>query len=310
MSEKLLQIRFRSADARGAFVITHPVQSVIKAYSMTRSTIKDAEAFNPEERNGLYFLVGDGRIYTGKTEQGILRIKQHAYHKDWWDKAIMFLAPTEHFSSSLISELERYSIEYLLENSPYKVENGQGSGFKGASEFEKGRVKDIFEDIKFDMEFLGVRMTKEEMVPKEEAVKKAIEKPVITYERLKDPKAAGWKANSRDISAAMSIGINSVGEYVYIIEKGSEVIFCDMTTNARLNSRKKEMIADGRISECRTTEKGKKIGTLTEEVVTDSPSAAYCFLVGGNHNGWDVWRNGNGEPVKTIREAIQKKELM
>lgn len=312
MSEKLLQIRFLDNDARGAFALTRPMQ-VMTAYSMTRDTIRNAERFEPTETNGLYFLVGNGKIYTGKTEQGITRIKQHAYHKDWWDRAIMFLASPKHFTSSIVNELERFSIEYLKENSPYEVMNGQDSGYRGASNFEKEMVEEIFEEAKFDLEFLGIRMTREQGDGRVETAKEdGAEKTV--YEKLTDPRAYGWKAVWKDLEAFMTVGRNSDGEYIYIISKGSEVRCCSVESNKGLDRFKRKMMQDGRIviafEDKDTDEPDSKVLNLNEDLAVNSPSGAYAFLFGGYPNGWNVWKNDFGEKLEVLREEIENKTLV
>ena len=50
------------------------------------------------------------QIYIGQTRNGIIRLDDHNRSKDFWNKAIMFLAESRTFTLDMISGLEKFAI--------------------------------------------------------------------------------------------------------------------------------------------------------------------------------------------------------
>ena len=185
-------VKYLGDSINSPYIVSRP-RSVMTAYCMTRSNITEAMKYAGSQGNlqGVYFLVGHDRIYAGKTEKGVIRIRQHAETKDWWDRAIMFLSSPSHFNLNFISEMEHYAITDIKENSPYQVMNEQIPYFNGDSQ----SVEEFYEEIKLIMNFLGVNMNKKghfDYVEQPVENKKKGKKPLVG-EQLPTPyDEAGW----------------------------------------------------------------------------------------------------------------------
>ena len=68
------------------------------------------------KRPGIYYLINEdednniAQIYIGQTRNGIIRLDDHNRSKDFWNKAIMFLAESRTFTLDMISGLEKFAI--------------------------------------------------------------------------------------------------------------------------------------------------------------------------------------------------------
>ena len=154
-------VSFVNNNLNSPYIIQKPL-SVMRVYCMPRTSMQEWAKLDGTDGSGIYFLLGNNRIYAGKTEQGIVRLKQHLHYKLWWDKAIMFLASPKHFNLSFISELEWYAINDIKANSPYIVENEQIPCIRNISSHEMSLIEDVYEEIKFMLNFLGVKTQTED----------------------------------------------------------------------------------------------------------------------------------------------------
>ena len=77
----------------------------------------------------LYYLISEtddnkiAQIYVGQTRNGVSRLDDHNRSKDFWNKAIMFLADNKTFSLDMISGFEAFAIGKAIDSKRYKVEN-------------------------------------------------------------------------------------------------------------------------------------------------------------------------------------------
>ena len=102
--------------------------STIKAYVVPRIYLNEAKKLTGVDNPGVYFLINDetgslSKMYIGQTQKGISRLDDHNAKKDFWNKAIMFLADNKTFSLDMISGLEAYAIGKAHDAKRYKVEN-------------------------------------------------------------------------------------------------------------------------------------------------------------------------------------------
>lgn len=93
-----------------------------------RELLSEAKGLPEIPKRGIYYLLDDNkgrlkRVYAGQTVQGIQRLDDHNQRKDWWNKAVMFLAPDTEFSMDVVSGLESIAIKYIKEHGAYEVEN-------------------------------------------------------------------------------------------------------------------------------------------------------------------------------------------
>lgn len=103
--------------------------STMTTYVVPRPLLSDAKKITDINRPGIYYLIHENdenkiaQIYIGQTRNGVARLDDHNRSKDFWNKAIMFLADNKTFSLDMISGLEEYAILKAHESNRYTVEN-------------------------------------------------------------------------------------------------------------------------------------------------------------------------------------------
>ena len=102
--------------------------STIRAFVIPRIYLGKAKKLTGVDNPGVYFLINDetgslSKIYVGQTRNGITRLDDHNTRKDFWNKAILFLADSQHFTLNIISGLEKYAIQKAIDANRYQVDN-------------------------------------------------------------------------------------------------------------------------------------------------------------------------------------------
>lgn len=111
----------------------------------------------------IYYLINDDdsnrivQLYVGQTRNGIARLDDHNRSKDFWNKAILFLAESKTFTLDMISGLEKFAIVKAQESKRYKVENNVVPKYE-IDEYDLEAVEEIYDEIQFIMATQGYKM--------------------------------------------------------------------------------------------------------------------------------------------------------
>lgn len=111
---KRLEVIFHNREPDGIRTYMRHL-STIKTHVVPRQYLADAKSLTGVNNPGVYFLVNDEagsltKLYIGQTRNGITRLDDHNAKKDFWNKAILFLADRDHFTLNILSGLEKYAI--------------------------------------------------------------------------------------------------------------------------------------------------------------------------------------------------------
>lgn len=249
--------------------------STMTVYVIPRPLLAEAKTISGINRPGIYYLINENddnkiaQIYVGQTRNGILRLDDHNRSKDFWNKAIMFLADNKTFSLDMISGLEKFAIIKAQESKRYKVENTVVPKYE-IDEYDMASVEEIYDEIQFIMGTQGYKM-----------------------DNVKS-------STSSDIFHTTRNGISALGIYdgeKFQVLEGSQININKPVHLARYNKQRAELIASGEISQV----DGKYFLNITIEFNT--PSGASDFVLGGSTNGWVEWKNSEG---KTLNEIFRK----
>ena len=137
--------------------------STMTTYVIPRPLLSEAKNITGINRHGIYYLINESednriaQIYIGQTRNGILRLDDHNRSKDFWNKAIMFLAESKTFTLDMISGLEKFAIIKAQESKRYKVENNIVPKYE-IDEYDLAAVEEIYEEIQFIMATQGYKM--------------------------------------------------------------------------------------------------------------------------------------------------------
>ncbi len=250
--------------------------STITTYVIPRPLLSEAKKISAITRPGIYYLINENdenkiaQIYIGQTRNGIARLDDHNRSKDFWNKAIMFLADNKTFSLDMISGLEEYAILKAHESKRYKVENSVSPKYE-IDEYDLPSIEEVYDEIQFIMATLGYKMDD-----------------------------AKQNNDNREIFHTTRNGILAYGVYMgdkFQVLEGSQINLAKSATLEKYNKQRTELQASGDI----VMQNGSNILKITLEFNT--PSGASDFILGGSTNGWVEWKNTNG---KTLDEIFRK----
>ena len=250
--------------------------STMTTYVIPRPLLSEAKNISGINRPGIYYLINedDGnkivQLYIGQTRNGITRLDDHNRSKDFWNKAIMFLAESKTFTLDMISGLEKFAIIKAQESKRYKVENNVVPKYE-IDEYDLAAVEEIYDEIQFIMATQGYKMN--------------------------DAKST---LNEADILHTTRDGITAFGVYngeKFEVLDGSQINLDKPAHLQRYNRQREDLISQQSIINV----DGKYILKVT--LSFDTPSGAGQFILGGSINGWVEWKNKDG---KTLDELYRK----
>ena len=264
---KRLEIIFHNGEPEGISIYMRHL-STIKAFVVPRLYLAEAKKLTGVDNPGVYFLINDetgslSKIYIGQTRNGISRLDDHNSKKDFWNKAILFLADSQHFTLNIISGLEKYAIQKAIDANRYQVDNKAVPKYQ-ISEYDLPQVEEIYEEIEFIMGTLGFRMN--------------------------DSSAQ----SNQEIFTTSRRGVVAKGVYSgesFDVLPGSEIDLTKAVNIESYNAKRQECLKDGTITET----DGKYY--LTKIVSFRTPSGASDFVLGGSTNGWVEWKNKDGKTL-------------
>ena len=251
--------------------------STMTVYVIPRPLLADAKSISGINRPGIYYLINESddnkiaQIYIGQTRNGIARLDDHNRSKDFWNKAIMFLAESKTFTLDMISGLEKFAIQKAQESKRYTVENTVVPKYE-IDEYDMASVEEIYDEIQFIMGTQGYKMD--------------------------DAKAS---LNEADILHTTRNGIEAFGVYdgdQFEVLEGSVV-------SAKIQNSAPERIKTLRNTAAKTGDIQQEGNTyrLKKSMSFSSPSYAAAFVLGASANGWTEWKNKDG---KTLDELFRK----
>ena len=267
---KRLEIIFHNGEPEGIRIYMRHL-STIKAFVVPRLYLAEAKKLTGVDNPGVYFLINDetgslSKIYIGQTRNGISRLDDHNSKKDFWNKAILFLADSQHFTLNIISGLEKYAIQKAIDANRYQVDNKAVPKYQ-ISEYDLPQVEEIYEEIEFIMGTLGFRMN--------------------------DSSAQ----SNQEIFTTSRRGVVAKGVYSgesFDVLPGSEIDLTKAVNIESYNAKRQECLKDGTITET----DGKYY--LNKIVSFRTPSGASDFVLGGSTNGWVEWKNKDGKTLDSL----------
>lgn len=233
------------------------------------------------DKTGVYVLVGTSEdsilptIYIGEGDPVKSRLNLHYSKKEFWDRAIFFVAKDDSLNKAHVQFLEAELLRLASEAKQCKLDNGQGAIVPTLSEAEHALADSFLQDILsiFPLLDLGV-----------------FEKTVTT---TKTPS---------DLLTIESKGIKSSGyedAKGFVVVKGSQLAKAEANTIQRyLSTMRRDLLAQGII-----VDQGQCY-VFTQDQVFTSPSTAAGVVLGRSANGRTEWKNRDGRTLKEIQAAI------
>ena len=250
--------------------------STMTTYVVPRPLLSEAKKLSGINRPGIYYLISENddnkiaQIYIGQTRNGVVRLDDHNRSKDFWNKAIMFLADNKTFSLDMISGLEAFAINKAHESKRYKVENSVNPKYE-IDEYDLPLIEEVYEEIQFIMATQGYKMDNSKTTLNEADTLHTTRNGILAF------------------------GVYD-GEHFEVLE-GSEIDMNRKCHSAKIEKQRQTALSNGDI----VSVEGKY--KLTVSVSFTSPSSAGQFVLGGSINGWVEWKDKDG---KTIDEVYRQ----
>lgn len=251
--------------------------STMTTYVIPRPLLSEAKKLSGINRPGIYYLISENddnkiaQIYIGQTRNGVVRLDDHNRSKDFWNKAIMFLADNKTFSLDMISGLEAYAIGKAYESKRYKVENSVNPKYE-IDEYDLPLIEEVYEEIQFIMGTQGYKMNN---------AKSSIDSSKILH------------TTRNGITA---YGIYN-GESFELLEGSQIDLDAEYFEWKSIKTQRQNSFNNGEII------KSDDKYFVTVSVTFKNPSAAAVFVLGHNANGWLEWKDKDG---KTLDEIYRK----
>lgn len=272
---KKLEIIYHNGQPDGIRSIRRHL-STMTTYVIPRPLLSEAKKLSGVNRPGIYYLISENddnkiaQIYVGQTRNGVARLDDHNRSKDFWNKAIMFLADNKTFSLDMISGLEAFAIGKAHDAKRYKVENTVNPKYE-IDEYDLPLIEEVYEEIQFIMATQGYKMDNSKM-------------------SMNQSNTLHTTRNG-----TLALGVYD-GDHFEVLE-GSEIDMNRKCHSSSMEKQRQTALANGNI----VYVNGKHI--LTVSVSFTSPSSAAMFVLGGSTNGWTEWKDKDG---KTLDELYRK----
>jgi len=273
---KKLEIIYHNGQPDGIRSIRRHL-STMTTYVIPRPLLSEAKKLSGINRPGIYYLISENddnkiaQIYIGQTRNGVVRLDDHNRSKDFWNKAIMFLADNKTFSLDMISGLEAYAIAKAHDSKRYKVENSVNPKYE-IDEYDLPLIEEVYEEIQFIMATQGYKMNN---------AKSSIDESKVLH------------TTRNGISA---FGIYN-GESFDVLEGSQIDLDAEFFEWKSIKTQRQNSFNNGEIMQ----KDGKYYITIS--ITFKNPSAAAVFVLGHNANGWLEWKDKDG---KTLDELYRK----
>ena len=223
-----------------------------------------------------YILLGEDeatkpKAYIGETENFRERVKDHDSKKEFWQKALIFIAKDAAMTKSDVQYLEHKAIkEAKTSNSFVLNENKQTPKAPNLPEYRKDDMDGFFEDVKFLTSFIGCNIF-DVVKPKEKH---------LFYIKGRGCEAKGF--------------YDAKG---FTVLKGS-IIAKSSVPSCSWKDKREKLIKEY------ASPDGDKFKMESDKTFS-SPSTASMFVLGRPSNGWSDWKDKDGQTL----DSVYRKQL-
>jgi len=230
---------------------------------------------------GVYLLIGprqDGgegeMLYVGEGDPVGDRLKDHYVKKDFWNRAVFFVAGQGQLNKAHIQYLEAQLIQRAKAAKRMPLDNQKLEKDPSLSEADLADMRLFLDNLLGILPVIGIH----------------------AFEQSGKPIQAGHES----VLLCHSKGIEAKGYEAtqgFVVQKGSQAIAKTQSSvmHGDLELRK-ELIDNGVMS------KDGDSYRFTQDYVFNSPSAAAVAVLGRNANGRIEWRNAQGQTLKSLQE--------
>ncbi len=243
-----------------------------KMYIIPRASLSIISQREELSTPAFYILLGEDdslspQAYLGETENFQIRGRNHEYNKDFWQRALIFIAKDEAMTKADVQYIEHLAyLEAHAARQFHLGENKQAPKQPRLPEYQRDSIREFFEDIKFLTSFSGCR--------------------IFDAVEAREQHLFYMKGLRHDVRGFY-------GDTGFTVLKGGLV---SSVTAPFLSWAAKRAAL---LTENTSPAPGESL-TLCENLHFSSPSAAASFCTGSSANGWAAWRDKEGKSLSDI----------
>ena len=238
------------------------------------------------QQTGVYLLLGprtdgDGEVlYIGEGDPVKPRLDNHYANKDFWTRAVFFVAGQGQLNKAHIQYLEAQLVSRANEAKRMQLENGNKPNEPTLSEADRADMNVFLQNILGMLPVLGIHAFEQSPVP-------------VTFESGKTTtlicQGRGIKATGYDSPQGFVVQASSFS--VSVAAASAEEYFSNV----------RELRANLIQSGVLVTDSDKL--RFTQDFTFNSPSLASCVVLGRSSNGRTEWKTPEGKTLKQIQQA-------
>lgn len=251
-----------------------------KAFVVPRSKLKALKARGDAQQPGIYILFGDGdekaSAYIGQSENVSDRLYTHDTSREAseWNSALVFVGGLD---NTFIKYLESVSLDLAKNADRFAIFNSAPAKQNSLSEAQKIVATEYFEKIKLIVSLLG-------------------------YPVFED---AAEQQKDGELYVCDTAGVHAKGKLLesqeFVVYKGSTARQQETKSfNASGKRLRQKLIDDGVLEP-----EDDNSFVFTQDYIFATPSAAGGAVTGSMVNGWNLWKDSDGN---TLDENIRKIE--
>lgn len=280
---KTIQIFLPKGDAR-SIRIAEVTTRIVQAIEIPRSLLNEFFAMPESKQVGLYFLFGQAeengtpQVYIGQSSNLENRLATHNREKDFWERAVVLISRTHSLTQTHALFLEWYCIQKTKEATRYSLFNGNAGSKPYITPPLEADCLEIFDTGRTLLSTLGY----------------PVFEPLLSQPEDQNTEAEYFYCTGE--------GTNATGQYTeegFVVIKGStgRAQGTPSFQNHSFNKKKSKLLTDGKLA----IENGVLL--FKENVLFSSPSPAAGAVLGRSVNGWDAWKNKNGQTLDALKRS-------
>lgn len=277
-----LRIFVAAGDPDGLQVVER-TNWIGKAIVFPRSLYATVRSRAEFDQTGVYILIGlrdDGlgeRLYIGEGDPVADRVAAHVKEKEFWSKALFFVAPG-FLNKAHVQFLEARLIQLARRAKRAELENGNNPTEPSLSEADRADMEVFLNNMLGMLPVLGVS-----------AFDLVFDKPVAEPNQDLTCSGRGATATGRDTAQG------------FVVLAGSDAVLKETDSLKKhfpnVSALRGVLLANGVL-----VEHGDKL-KFTQDYTFNSPSLAAAVVMGINSSGRVDWKAADGRTLKEIQEA-------
>lgn len=264
-----------------------------KALVFPRALLPQVKARPELAQTGVYLLLGprpDGEgelLYVGEGDPIRPRLESHYAQKDFWTRAIGFVAVGGLLNKAHVQFLEARLIALARAAKRVPLDNANQPTEPSLSEADRADMEVFLAHMLGMLPVLGVHAFEQApavALPAAAPGQPAPAAPTLLYCRGKGVEAAGYESTQG-----------------FVVRKGSQAVVEVVESMAQYAANslamRQELIGVGVLA------LSSGVYVMTQDYTFNSPSRAACVLLGRSANGRIEWKDAQGRTLKELQEA-------